>query len=64
MNTTANNLLIIACGGAKVDPHGQKVAALDLYAGRQFALARRLAASGWDVLILSASAGSRITIRR
>jgi hypothetical protein len=57
METTSHNLLVIACGGAKIDTNGAKVAALDLYAGRQFALARALAAEGWSVLILSARYG-------
>jgi hypothetical protein len=52
-----NNLLVIACGGAKVNTRGRKVKAIDLYAGRQFNLARKMHADGWDVLILSAKHG-------
>jgi hypothetical protein len=54
---TNMNLLVIACGGTKIDMHGQKVPALDLYAGRQFSLARAMFAKGWSVLILSAKYG-------
>ena len=51
------NLLVMACGGTKNETTG-KVRAIDLYAGRQFALARKLyAAEGWEVVILSAEHG-------
>lgn len=49
-------LLVIACGGRKAKGRGAR-RAIDLYTGRQFALARRLMAKGWDVLILSAKHG-------
>ena len=52
-----SNVLVIACGDTKHDTAGERVAAIDLYRGRQFALARTLAGAGWDVLILSAEHG-------
>lgn len=50
-------VLIIACGARKVETGGQRMRALDLYAGRQFRLARQLERMGWVVLILSAEHG-------
>lgn len=49
--------LIIACGATKVETKGARVAALSLYAGRQFNLARQLAGMGWRVMVLSAEHG-------
>lgn len=53
----ADRVLIIACGATKRETNGRKVAALDLYAGRQFEVARRMQAAGWSVVILSAEHG-------
>lgn len=52
-----DNVLVIACGAAKVDTAGRAVRALDLYAGRQFEVARRMQAAGWTVVVLSAEHG-------
>lgn len=51
------NVLIMACGKTKRDTANGPLRAIDLYAGRQFGLARRLEALGWRVLILSAKHG-------
>lgn len=50
------NVLVIACGATK-NPTTGPVRALDLYAGRQFKLARRLEELGWTVLVMSAGYG-------
>lgn len=54
---TKDRLLIMACGGTKNDVGDREVKAIDLYAGRQFDLARKLVDKGWNVLILSAEHG-------
>ena len=51
-------VFVIACGASKnATKPGQRVRALDLYAGRQFGMARRLEAAGWVVMVLSAKHG-------
>lgn len=55
--TNENRLLVMACGGTKNDVGDRQVKAIDLYAGRQFDLARQLHEKGWTVLILSAEHG-------
>jgi hypothetical protein len=52
-----NKVLVIACGGRKADTSAGSVRALDLYAGRQFAIARALRDAGWSIVILSAKHG-------
>jgi hypothetical protein len=57
MEFPMSQVLVIACGALKNETGGEKVRAIDLYAGRQFDLARRLYDLGWEVLILSAEHG-------
>jgi hypothetical protein len=57
MEPQMSNVLVIACGATKNETHGQAVRAIDLYAGRQFEVARRMQAAGWTILILSAEHG-------
>ncbi len=54
---TKDRLLVMACGAAKNNVGDREVRAIDLYAGRQFDLARQLYKAGWTVLILSAEHG-------
>jgi hypothetical protein len=54
---TEHNVLFIACGGTKRPTQGRAVPALELYAGRQFGLARKLEALGWTVVVISAKHG-------
>ena len=52
-----HQVLVIACGATKHPTPNGPVRALDLYAGRQFKLAKRLEALGWSVIIMSAKHG-------
>lgn len=52
-----HKVLIIACGGKKHSTEAGPLRAIDLYAGRQFGLAKRLEALGWTVVVLSAKHG-------